>query len=37
MDAFRVIDSQKTGKIGANELRHMIKSLGERLTEDEAN
>jgi calmodulin len=37
MDAFRILDKSNKGTINANELRHMVKSMGERLTEEEAN
>lgn len=37
MDAFRVLDKQNTGMINANELRHMVKTMGEPLSEEEAN
>jgi len=37
MDAFRVLDKLNTGFINANELRHMVKSMGEPLSEEEAN
>lgn len=37
LDAFRIFDKTNLGMIGANELRHVVKSLGEPLTEEEAN
>lgn len=36
LDAFRVFDQQGSGEIGAQELSHIMTSLGEKLTEEEA-
>lgn len=36
-EAFRVFDRGGTGYIDATELRHILTTLGERLTDDEAN
>lgn len=36
LDAFRVFDQQGTGEIGTQELRHIMTSLGEKLSEQEA-
>jgi calmodulin len=37
LDAFRVFDQTGSGEIGAQELRHIMTSLGEKLSEEEAN
>ena len=37
LDAFRVFDKDRTGLIGTVELRHLMTSLGERMTEEEAD
>lgn len=37
IDAFRVFDQQGSGEIGAQELCHIMTSLGEKLSEEEAN
>ncbi|KAF9607026.1 hypothetical protein IFM89_030799 [Coptis chinensis] len=36
-EAFRVFDKDQNGFISANELRHVMISLGESLTDEEAN
>lgn len=36
LDAFRVFDQSGSGEIGAQELRHIMTSLGEKLSEEEA-
>lgn len=36
LDAFRVFDHAGSGEIGAQELRHIMTSLGEKLSEEEA-
>lgn len=36
MDAFRVFDQQGSGEIGTAELKHIMTSLGEKLSEEEA-
>jgi calmodulin len=36
LEAFRVFDKNNTGEIGSTELKFMIKSIGEKLTEEEA-
>ena len=37
LDAFRVFDQQGSGEIGTQELSHIMTSLGEKLSEEEAN
>lgn len=37
MDAFRVFDKDGSGRIDAHELRHIMTSVGEKLTEAEAD
>lgn len=37
MEAFRVFDREQSGRIPVAELRHILTSLGERLTEAEAD
>lgn len=37
MDAFRVFDKDGSGKISTQELRHIMTSVGEKLTEAEAD
>lgn len=34
-EAFRVFDPEKTGKVSAAELRHVLMSVGEKLTGEE--
>lgn len=36
LDAFRVFDQQGNGEIGTQELRHIMTSLGEKMTDQEA-
>ena len=36
LDAFRVFDQSGCGEIGTQELRHIMTSLGEKLSEEEA-
>lgn len=36
LDAFRVFDQAGSGEIGTQELRHIMTSLGEKLSEEEA-
>ena len=36
LDAFRVFDQQGNGEIGTQELRHIMTSLGEKLSDQEA-
>ena len=36
LDAFRVFDQSGSGEIGTQELHHIMTSLGEKLTEEEA-
>lgn len=36
LDAFRVFDQQGSGEIGSQELRHIMTSLGEKMSEQEA-
>lgn len=37
IDAFRVFDQSGSGEIGAQELRHIMTSLGEKLSDEEAD
>merc|ERR1712226_1533794 len=37
MEAFRVFDKDNNGLVSAQELRHVMTSLGEKLTEDEVD
>lgn len=36
LDSFRVFDQSGSGQIGTQELRHIMTSLGEKLSEEEA-
>jgi calmodulin len=36
LEAFRIFDKQNSGVISATELKHVVKSMGEPLTEEEA-
>lgn len=36
LDAFRIFDQSGSGEIGTQELRHIMTSLGEKLSEEEA-
>ena len=37
MDAFRVFDKNQRGEVDATAIKHMIRTLGEPLSEEEAN
>lgn len=37
LDAFRIFDKEGTGRIGTAELRHIVTTLGDRLSEAEAD
>ena len=37
MEAFKIFDKDGTGVISSHELRHVITTLGEKLTEEEAD